>query len=137
MRLAKKNPRLRPQLGMTLIEIMIVLAIIALVMGLLVGPAVIGSWKKAQVQAARTMTTQIANAWARWRIDATTDCPESVADLKEQLGRRASDALHDPWGHGYVLMCGEDAPPACQSVPCVLSPGPDGKRDTDDDIKNW
>src|SRR5882672_9035250 len=62
------------QSGMTLIEIMIVLAIIALVMGLLVGPAIIGKLQEAKVSTAKAMTKQIEAAHARWLVSSEKDC---------------------------------------------------------------
>ncbi len=125
-----------PQAGMTLIEIMIVLAIIALVMGLLVGPAVINSLQKAKIDAARAMTKQIEGAYAKWAMDAEKDCPDSIDDLKQALGKKKVDQVKDPYGHEYVLKCGDQAPEECEGF-CVLSMGKDGKEGTADDIKSW
>ncbi len=127
----------RRQAGMTLIEIMIVLAIIALVMGLLVGPAVINSLHDARVRTARLMSRQIEGAYARWSMDTNETCPDSLDALKPALGRRVSDTIKDPWGHEYVLKCGDTAPDACAGRLCSLSVGRDGKEGTEDDIKSW
>jgi general secretion pathway protein G len=121
---------------MTLIEIMIVLAIIALVMGILVGPAILSQWTKARRDTSRVMTTQIASAWARWRLSSTRDCPESVDELREELGRRRDERIVDAWGAPYVIKCGDERPDDCDDF-CVLSKGPDGKEGTADDITNW
>jgi general secretion pathway protein G len=126
-----------PQSGMTLIEIMIVLAIIALVMGLLVGPAVINQLQKAKVDTAKQMTKQIEGAYAKWQVDAVDkDCPDSLDDLKPAMGRRKTETIKDPWGHEYVLKCGDQAPEECEGF-CVLSLGKDGKEGTADDIRSW
>jgi general secretion pathway protein G len=125
------------QSGMTLIEIMIVLAIIALVMGLLVGPAVINQLQKAKVDTARQMTKQIEGAYAKWQVDAVDkDCPDSIDDLKAGLGKKKTDTVKDPWGHDYILKCGDQAPAECEGF-CVLSMGKDGKEGTEDDIRSW
>ena len=127
----------RAQSGMTLIEIMIVLAIIALIMGLLVGPAVLKQFGKAKRDTAYQMTKQIEGAYAKWSVDNTdNECPESIDDLKQALGKRKSDEIKDPWGTPYVILCGDQAPEACEGF-CALSVGPDKKQDTGDDIKSW
>ena len=127
----------QPQSGMTLIEIMIVLAIIALVMGLLVGPAVINQLQKVKVDTARQMTKQIEGAYAKWQVEAVDkDCPDSIDDLKQGLGKKKTDTVKDPWGHEYILKCGDQAPEECEGF-CVLSMGKDGKEGTGDDIKSW
>jgi len=81
------------QSGMTLIEIMIVLAIIALVMGLLVGPAIIGKLQEAKVSTAKAMTKQIEAAHARWLVSSEKDCPDSIDDLKAELGKKKNDTI--------------------------------------------
>jgi general secretion pathway protein G len=124
------------QSGMTLIEIMIVLAIIALVMGLLVGPAIIGKLQQAKVDTAKAMTKQIEAAHARWLVSSEKDCPDSIDDLKQELGRKKNDTVKDPWGHEYVIKCGDQAAAECEGF-CVLSIGKDGKEGTEDDIKSW
>ena len=131
----------QPQAGMTLIEIMIVLAIIALVMGLIVGPAIIGKLQQAKVDAAKAMTKQIEQAHSRWLLNSEKECPDGIDDLKQELGRRKGDQVKDPWGHDYVLKCGDQAPEDCEDGQggkfCVLSLGRDGKENTGDDIKSW
>ena len=126
----------QPQAGMTLIEIMIVLAIIALVMGLLVGPAIIGKLQQAKVDTARAMTKQIEAAHARWLVSSDKDCPDSIDDLKQELGKKKADVVKDPWGKEYVIKCGDQAPEECEGF-CVYSLGKDGKDESGDEIKSW
>jgi len=126
----------REQVGMTLIEIMIVLAIIALVMGLLVGPTIISKLQQAKVDTAKQMTKQIESAHARWQVNSDKDCPDSIDELKTELGKKKGDTVKDPWGHEYVIKCGDQAPEDCEGF-CVLSVGKDGKEGTGDDIKSW
>lgn len=44
----------------------------------------------------------------------------------------SDDALQDPWGSAYV----DERPANFDAAVVVWSPGPDGKRDTDDDIQH-
>ena len=122
---------------MTLIEVMIVLAIIALVMGLLVGPAILDNYRRAQVDASHAMTRQIVSAWTRWRLTSTSECPASIDELKPELGRNRNEVIRDPWGEPYLMKCGDEVPAGCDVGACVLSKGPDNKEDTPDDIKSW
>jgi general secretion pathway protein G len=127
----------REQLGMTLIEIMIVLAIIALVMGLLVGPTIINKLQQAKVDVAKQTMTKIEAAYTSWQTNNSgKDCPESVDELKADMGKRQTDQIKDPWGHDYVIKCGDQAPEECEGF-CVISLGKDGKEGTGDDIKSW
>jgi general secretion pathway protein G len=129
--------RRRRDRGMTLIEIMIVLAIIALVMGLLVGPSIIRHFHDAERQTAHAMTRQIEAGYARWRLSNQAECPAALTDLNEELGRHAHQGLDDPWGHPYVMKCGDSLPPGCDRSFCVYSLGADGKDGSDDDVKSW
>ena len=125
----------RSQAGMTLLEILIVLGIIALVMGFLVGPQVMKQLQKSRKKAAWNMTQNIDGAYAKWAAE-NDGCPSGIDDLKEHLGKRKGDDVKDPWGHQYVLKCDDEAPEECEGF-CSLSMGPDGKEGTGDDIKSW
>jgi prepilin-type N-terminal cleavage/methylation domain-containing protein len=125
----------RSQVGMTLLEIMIVLAIIAVVMGLLVGPRVISMFKDSQVQTTQLMVQSIANdSYTHWTLKTSKQCPDSLDDLKEFMNKPNTK---DGWGNELIMLCGDDAPEGASSGFGVLSKGADGKRDTDDDVKSW
>lgn len=127
----------RVQAGVTLIEIMIVLAIIGLIMGLLVGPAVLGSLKEAKIETAYNMAKQIEGAYIKWQASGSdSECPASIDDLKTQLGKKKTENVNDPWGQPYIIKCGDQAPEECEGF-CVISSGPDKKEGTDDDVKSW
>ena len=69
--------------------------------------------------------------WARNQPDKA--CPASLSELNDELGRMGT---LDPWGNPYKMMCGADLPPGAHGI-AVMSPGPDGKEGTADDIKSW
>jgi type II secretory pathway pseudopilin PulG len=121
---------------MTLLEIMIVLAIIALVMGFLVGPKVLESFKDAKEDTASAIVKQLAHeAYPRWDADnPNKGCPQAVDELLKYTNLKENK---DAWGQPYILLCGENAPKGARGGIGVLSKGPDKKRDTDDDIKSW
>lgn len=127
-----RSSRLRKMLGMTLLEIMIVLAILALVMGLLVGPQVMKLFAQGKEDIARAGAKKLANeAYGMWitRPANTGKCP-TAAQLAEMAG-----SAKDPWGEEYVVKC-NDLPPGVIGV-AVLSKGDDKKEGTGDDIKSW
>ena len=122
-----------PQAGMTLLEIMIVLAIIALIMGLFVGPAVFDMFGDAQTDVARTEMKQLVHqAYPRWGMKNKGGCPPSLQDLTEFTNKKD---VKDPWGTEYKMHCGDSAPQGARFG--VSSAGPDKKEGTKDDIKSW
>lgn len=112
---------------MTLIEIMVVVAIISLVLGG-VGLMAFNRFQDAQMTTARNQTTTIEHAVMTYRASKRGKCPRTLIEL------RASGYLtktpKDPWGNDYEFEC-ENA----DGVK-VVSPGPDGEAETDDDITN-
>jgi prepilin-type N-terminal cleavage/methylation domain-containing protein len=123
------------QRGMTLLEMMIVLAILALVMGVLVGPQVIKMFVKSQTDIARIAAHKLADeAYPAWAAtNPGKHCPDTLADLAE-LGNQKTTT--DPWGNPYKMLCGASLPPGLRGL-AVSSPGEDGKDGTADDIKSW
>jgi general secretion pathway protein G len=123
------------QRGMTLLEIMIVLAILALVMGLLVGPKLINMFERSKIDLTRIKLNQYANeAFSHWAIAHPGKvCPESLSDLDAEMNSKDSN---DSWGRPLKMLCGADLPPGSKRF-AVMSVGADGKEGTDDDIRSW
>lgn len=135
--MTKKLARIlgRAHRGMTLLEIMIVLAIIALVMGLVVGPRVMRMFASSKVEIAHDTVRKYAyEAYPSWSA-AHPDkaCPERLEDLNEYMNNKDTK---DPWGGTYKMMCGQNLPAGAKGL-AVSSPGEDGKDGTSDDIKSW
>lgn len=107
---------------MTLLEIMIVLAILATVMGLIVGPSVIAAFTKSRNDIARMGVKKLTHqAYPQWLLANTQRrCPTSVSELGED------EEIVDPWGTPYAVTC----PPLA-----IASAGEDGTLGTTDDIK--
>jgi prepilin-type N-terminal cleavage/methylation domain len=115
--------------GMTMLEIMIVLAIIGLVMSV-VGVGVYSSYKKAQKKIAQVAVNEIAQKSVQYMTDNNNECPKTIDDLVAQ--KYMPKKQKDPWNHEFVLRC-----PGTVNVDGidVVSFGPDGKEGTEDDIK--
>jgi len=112
--------------GVTLVEVLIVVAIMSLIAaGVVV--AVIPKYKKAQMDTAETNAREIRSAVARWRATrGGEECP-SVAQLVTDKEIDTASKTDDPWGSQYKIQCGDDEV-------TVSSPGPDKKDGTQDDI---
>jgi len=122
---------------MTLLEIMIVLAIIALVMGLLVGPKVLSALTDAEKSTYWMTAKQYAEeAYPRWRADNPgKTCPSGLADLSKYMNQKE---LKDEEGNDiYTMLCGSNAPKGIPNNFGVIYVGEDGKSGTEDDIKSW
>ena len=124
--------RLAAARGVTLIEIMIVLAIIGLIMGVLVGPKVMSAFKEARIKTTWQWLVDIGGQYPRWQADNEGDCPEKIEDILKYVNKRDPK---DPWGTPIVMKCGEGVP--SDSHFGVVSFGPDKKEGTDDDIHSW
>jgi len=122
------------QRGMTLLEIMIVLAILALVMGLLVGPRVMKLFAESKEDIARLTVQKFVNeAYPMWQRNASDPCPKSLEDLSPYMDKKDTK---DPWNNPYKMYCGQNLPPGAKGI-AVSSSGADGKDGTEDDIKSW
>ena len=131
LRRARKSER-----GMTLLEIMIVLAILALVMGLVIGPRVMRMFGKSRVDVAQLTVKKYAfEAYGEWsQSNPDKACPEKLEDLSKFMDTKDTK---DPWGGTYKMFCGPTMPAGAKGGIAVMSPGEDGKEGTEDDIKSW
>jgi hypothetical protein len=60
-------------------------------------------------------------------------CPDRIDDL---LSFSNLTDAKDPWGGSFSIKCGPDLPKGAKGL-AAMSPGPDGKDGTADDIKSW
>jgi general secretion pathway protein G len=131
----RPNRNRNAEAGMTLLEIMIVLAILALVMGLVVGPRVMKMFSSSKVDIARLTAKKFADeAFPTWSMaHPNKGCPDKLEDLSEYMN---SEDIKDPWGNPYKMYCGSSLPPGAKGL-AVMSIGEDGKEGTGDDVKSW
>ena len=122
------GPALRAAVrGVTLFEVLIVVAILALVSG---GVAMVAlpQYKKAQIKTARDGCRTIRAAVNTWMIDSENDaCPTVTQLVEERILDKATNTT-DPWKQPFVIKCTDDDV-------IVSSSGPDKKMGSDDDIQ--
>lgn len=113
---------------MSLIEILVVLAIIALVSGV-IAVAVIGHLEKARIQTSRESARVLRNAVGTYRMARAGDeCPTVETLVAAQEIDTASKTL-DAWDRPFAIQCDE------HGAVTVVSGGPDKKVGTPDDIR--
>ncbi|HEY8074759.1 MAG TPA: prepilin-type N-terminal cleavage/methylation domain-containing protein [Labilithrix sp.] len=124
-----KTKKLRRALsrGVTLIEILIVLAIVGLIAG---GVAVVAvpKYKESQINQARIDARTIHPVAEKYRVDHPSDPCPTVELLRDKKELSAASRITDPWDTPYKIICGDDDT-------SVLSWGPDKKEGTNDDIR--
>lgn len=132
-----RRDKKRRERGMTLLEIMIVLAILALVMGLLLGPKILKAFQESKEDTQRALVKKyVYEGYVGWSVhNPTKACPASLMEIANELGRNDSK---DAWGHELIMFCGDNVPPgAAKDGFAVMSLGKDGQQNTADDIKSW
>ena len=122
-----KASRALTERGMTLIEIMIVVIIMAMI-ATGVAVAVIPQFNESRKNAAKSDVAAIRTAVQLYIVQNPGKCP-TVEDLKEARVLDPKKRTVDPWENEFVINCNEDEP-------VVKSLGPNGQDDGDgeDDI---
>lgn len=112
--------------GMTLIEIMIVVVIMALV-ATGVGIAVIPQLQKAKIQQTKGAVQTVRSAVALYRATNNADCA-TMDQLLQDKAIDKSTSTKDSWDNDFRIECdGTDI--------TVTSAGPDKEFETEDDVK--
>lgn len=120
-----KRPLSR-QRGVTLVEVLIVVAIMALIAGG-VGFLVLPRYRESQVKTAQTQARAIRGVATQYIAlkGAANECPT----VEQLIAEKELDPENekDPWGQVFTLACDTDDVQ-------VTSPGPDTQEGTEDDI---
>ena len=151
-----RTPRTATRRGFTLTELLIVMAILVLLVSL-VGPRLLGSKEKADVNSAKTQIGMFQAALERYAIDmnrfptteeglqALVEDPTqaSAGDGETADGGSPWDGPYlkqttvpkDPWSRAYSY----EFPPTRSKgdQPEIWSFGPDGQEETEDDVISW
>jgi len=153
--MVKKNQtRKNHRRGFTLVEILIVLGIMVFLLAM-VGPRLLGSKQKADIQAAKTQIGLFEQSLQSYVLDMNTfpeteaglvaliEKPEASSEGEKEGKKEKWDGPYlqktslpkDPWGNDYQY----EFPPSHGKGkdPEIWSYGPDGQDNTEDDIVNW
>lgn len=147
--LPSSNSALRTAHGFTLMEMMVVLAIIG-TLALLVGPSVLRNVGDANVTAARSQIETLAVALDAYRLDTgaypTTEEGLSVLRVRP-LGPEARPGWRgpylrktvppDPWGRPYVYVAPGVENPESYDLYTLGKDGAPGGQGEDADITSW
>ena len=146
----KRSTRRKSRGGFTLMEMLVVLAILVLLMAL-VAPRILGTQEKADINATKTQLGMFKGALDHYHLDMRAFPP--TAQGLQALFRptstgedsstgswagpyvNAAELPADPWGNPF----GYEYPPTrgMGEYPDIWSYGPDGLDSTEDDITSW
>lgn len=114
--------------GMTIVELMIVLTIIASIMGV-VGFFVFGALDRANISEARIEIGQLSNMCDAYYLSSSPKkLPDSLQDLAEGPAPLTEKVPQDPWGNDYIYK------KEGNRKFTIYSAGPDGSEGTEDDV---
>ena len=129
--------RRKAQRGLTLLEIMIVIAILGLLVVIVV-PRVMDAFGKSKIDLAKVQVDKFANDYyQRWAIQNNDKgCTDATI---EEIGKAVdskmtAEEFKDPFGHTIKIACDDES-----KFKGIYSFGENGKDDngTGDDIRSW
>lgn len=133
----------RLRAGFTLMEVLIVLAILAVIIGLVV-PNLMKGKQKADNDAAKVQVKAVEDALAMYALDHDGDYPASISVLMTNPGGdqkwngpyfKGNKAPADPWNNPIQYQ--NPGQHHQDGTPDVWSNGKDKQPNTADDLTNW
>lgn len=130
--------------GFTLMEILIVLAILAVIIGLVL-PNLLGQQKQANIKAAKLQVSAVEEALEFYAKDHDGEFPQSLDGLLANPGSdqkwtgpylKKGKVPADPWGNPIQYQYPGQHQTGGNG-PDVWSMGPDKTSNTADDVTNW
>lgn len=149
MKSSRPQIRTRRRSGFTLLELLIVLAIILVIAGMVV-PNLVGQRQQANIDATKITLKNVEGACKMWAAqhdgnyptqddgDVLTLLTQRVEYRGKQLGPYLEEPAFDAWGKALHYEYPNTKNP--DSVkPAIWSDGPNGADDggTGDDVNNW
>lgn len=141
----RKRTKRPAEAGITLIEMLVVVTIIAL-FAALVAPSMLKKSDKARVTATKAQINGFMTALGTYKLDTgtfpTTEQGLQALRLKPQGAAQwqgpylPKDIPNDPWGHAYLYKFPGDH----GDEPDIISLGADGQpggEDINEDIESW
>ena len=139
-----RTKKLNKNKGFTLLELMVVLVILGMLAGLVV-PNLMENQTEAQIQSTRINIKSIEGAMKMYKLrnnfypttEQGLEALVTQTDI-EPIPKRFPDEGFledfpvDAWGNEYILISPGDNGPFD-----IISAGPDGEADTEDDITNF
>lgn len=145
----ERRTNIRRRGGFTLVELLVVLAILVLLISM-VGPRILGSKQKADVSAAKTQIGMLQSALEAYVVDMR-QYPETEVGLAALIEDPTKDdekkskwdgpylkkgsVPKDPWGNDYQYAF--PGTHGNKKEPDLWSSGPDGQENSEDDIVSW
>ena len=120
---------LAEQRGMTIVELMIVLTIIASIMGV-VGVYVFGALDKANIQEAKIQINKLSGQVEQYYLSSSPrQFPNNLEDLAAGPTPIVKKVDKDPWGNDFIYK------KISNREFEIYSMGPDGSEGTEDDVR--
>lgn len=130
-KLRRQTGTLGSSRGLTLVEIMVVITLLAAIMGV-IGFNYFGALTSGKKKLARSGIQQVEQLIENQRmLNSSTELPDDLEELTQGPDPLVEDEskIEDPWGNKYIYE------KQSSSEYTVYSAGPDGQRGTEDDIK--
>jgi general secretion pathway protein G len=128
--------------GFTLMEVLIVLAILAVIIGMVV-PNLMKGRDKANIDAAKVQVKAVEDALDMYALDHDGEYPAAISGLMQNPGDakwkgpyfRGNKMPADPWGNPIQYQ--NPGQHKQDGAPDVWSMGKDKQSGTADDLTNW